>query len=29
MERYEQYVSEIDDTVDLDNVRRAFVLVKA
>lgn len=29
MERYEQYVSEIDDSVDLDRVRRAFVLVKA
>jgi hypothetical protein len=29
MERYEQYVSEIDDSVDLDSVRRAFVLVKA
>ena len=29
MERYEQYVSEIDDTIDLDSVRRAFVLVKA
>jgi hypothetical protein len=29
MERYEQHVSEIDDSVDLDRVRRAFVLVKA
>jgi hypothetical protein len=29
MEIYEQYVSEIDDTIDLDSVRRAFVLVKA
>jgi hypothetical protein len=29
MERYEQYVSEIDDSVDLDRVRRASVLVKA
>jgi hypothetical protein len=29
VERYERHVSEIDDTVDLDSVRRAFVLVKA
>jgi hypothetical protein len=29
MERYEQHVSEIDDSVDMDRVRRAFVLVKA
>jgi hypothetical protein len=29
MERYEQHVSEIDDSIDLDRVRRAFVLVKA
>jgi hypothetical protein len=29
MERYEQHVSEIDDSVDLDRVRRAFVLVRA
>lgn len=29
VERYERHVSEIDDTVDLDSVRHAFVLVKA
>lgn len=29
MERYEQNVSEIDDSVDLGRVRRPFVLVKA
>lgn len=29
MEKYEQHVSGIDDTIDLDSVRRAFVLVKA
>jgi hypothetical protein len=29
VERYEQYVSEIDDSIDLDRVRRAFILVKA
>lgn len=29
MERYEQHVSEFDDSVDLDRVRRSFVLVRA
>lgn len=29
MERYEQHVSEFDDSVDLDRVKRAFVLVRA
>lgn len=29
MGRYEQHISEFDDSIDLDRVRRAFVLVKA
>ena len=29
MERYEQHVSEFDDTIDLERVRRAFRLIKA
>lgn len=28
MERYEQHVSEIDDSIELDRVRRAFVFVR-